>query len=218
MSGAVFLSAGIPDPSKPHYVGPSDPIDVIEAVKALVYVVLGRRRLVWGGHPAITPIVWSVAASHRVDYAKWVTLYQSRYFADRFPEDNKRFSNTRYVDPVASGHSLTEKDIENASLRHMRQTMFAENIFETAVFIGGMEGIFEEYDLFGKLCPAARRIPILSTGGAALGLRDRLSDHDLDVDLKRLIEDVDYIPLLFDLCRIHPSELRDTDEQRPGQV
>lgn len=210
MTGAVFLSAGIPDPSKPHYVGPSDPIDVIEAVKALVYVVLGRRKLIWGGHPAITPIVWSVAASHKVDYGKWVKLYQSRYFEDRFPDDNKRFSNTRYVDRVEPWNLSDEKDVETASLLHMRRAMFTENDFETAVFIGGMKGIFEEFDLFGELCPLARRIPLLSTGGAALRLRDRLTGRDLNVDFERLEQDIDYVPLLFDLCGIDASEARAT--------
>jgi hypothetical protein len=75
-----------------------------------------------------------------------------------------------------------------------------------------MEGIFEEFDLFGELCPGARRIPVLSTGGAALRLRDRLSDRDRDIDLERLIDDVDYIPLFFDMCHIQPTEARDTAE------
>lgn len=124
MTEAVFLSAGVPDPTKPHYVGPSDPIDVIEAVKALVYVVLGRRRLIWGGHPAITPIVWSVAASHNINYSKWVTLYQSRYFEDSYPEDNERFANTRYIEVAERDDFQSERDVENASLRRMRQAMF----------------------------------------------------------------------------------------------
>ena len=210
MTGAVFMSAGIPDESKPHYVGASDPIDVIEAVKALVYVVLGRRRLVWGGHPAITPIVWSVAASHRVDYSKWVTLYQSQYFKDRFPEDNERFANTRYIEAATRRVDQTESDHEKASLVMMRRAMFSENDFAAAIFIGGMEGIFEEFELFGELCPGARRIPLLSTGGAALTLSERLSGPEREFDLERLARDVDYVPLLSELLGLDASEARQT--------
>lgn len=211
MSGAVFLSAGMPDPSKPHFVGPSEPIDVISAVRALVYVVLGRRRLIWGGHPAITPIVWSVAASLNVDYSKWVTLYQSEFFKDRYPEDNERFSNAHYIPAVQPSKRMTDDERQAASLEHMRRSMFGENEFEIAVFIGGMEGIFKEFDLFGDLCPSGRRLPILSTGGATLHLAERLSPRERDIDLERLKRDIDYVPLLFDLCGIDPSEPRSID-------
>ncbi len=208
MTGAVFLSAGVPDPTKPHFVGPSDATDVIGAVRALVYVVLGRRHLIWGGHPAITPVVWSVAESLHVNYGNWVTLYQSTYFEDQYPEDNLRFSNTRYVEAVERAPGMTEPERQAASLTRMRRSMFAENEFQSAVFIGGMKGVFEEFDLFGQLCPEARRIPLLSTGGAALMLRERLSDADQNIDFSRLENDVDYVPLLFELCGIEASERR----------
>lgn len=210
MTGAVFLSASIPDPSKPHFVGHSDPVDIIEAVRALVYVVLGRRRLVWGGHPAITPIVWSVAASHNVDYGEWATLYQSLHFRDRFPEDNRMFSNTRYVDAATPRNGQSDEDHEQASLLKMRRAMFSENIFQTAIFIGGMKGIYKEFELLGDLCPGARRIPLISTGGAALKLGERLSMREREIDLERLTHDVDYIPLISELCGIDVSEPRNT--------
>ena len=71
--GVVFLSASVPDPSASHFVAASDAIDVNAAVKAFVYTILGRRHLVWGGHPAITPMVWAIAESLGVDYGRWVT-------------------------------------------------------------------------------------------------------------------------------------------------
>jgi len=169
---------------------------ITAAVGALVYVTLGRRMLVWGGHPAITPMIWVVAESIGVDYGKWVKLYQSRYFKDDFPEDNERFQNVRFTDAV--------NDDRADSLRLMRERMFQEQNFEAAVFIGGMEGIVEEFDLFTKFQPDAQILPIASTGGAAIELADRLKSPPKG-DLQ---DDLDYVSLFHRRLRIVPRELR----------
>jgi hypothetical protein len=152
--------------------------------------------LVWGGHPAITPMIWVVAESIGVDYGKWVKLYQSRYFKDDFPEDNERFQNVRFTDAV--------NDDRADSLRLMRERMFQEQNFEAAVFIGGMEGIVEEFDLFTKFQPDAQILPIASTGGAAIELADRLKSPPKG-DLQ---DDLDYVSLFHRRLRIVPRELR----------
>lgn len=213
MSMAVFLSASIPDPRKAHFVDHADAIDVTAAVRSLVYTVLGRRHLVWGGHPAITPMVWSIAESMGVDYGQWVTLYQSRYFEDQYPGDNERFQNVRYIESVPPSPELSERDRLKASLRRMREAMFADNEFQAAVFIGGMGGVIEEFEMFGEACPDARRIPVLSTGGATGRLADATAAAHPEVDLAKLQDDVDYVPLFYDLCGIDPLEPRG---QRPN--
>jgi hypothetical protein len=40
--------------------------------------------------------------------------------------------------------------------------------FGAAVFIGGMDGVEEEWELFGQHFPDAPRIPVASTKGAAM--------------------------------------------------
>lgn len=45
--------------------------------------------------------------------------------------------------------------------------MFKENEFAAAIFIGGMEGIFDEYMLFRAAHPNALILPVASTGAAA---------------------------------------------------
>jgi hypothetical protein len=85
MAESIFLSAGVPDPKRgPEYAASADTVAIASAVSALVYVTLGRRVLVWGGQPAITPMIWIVAQDIGVDYGRWVHLYQSRYFKDEF--------------------------------------------------------------------------------------------------------------------------------------
>lgn len=183
MAEAIFLSAGVPDPKRgPEYAVTADTVAIQAAVSALVYVTLGRRMLVWGGQPAITPMIWVVAADMGIDYGGWVRLYQSRHFQDEFPEDQERFRNVTFTDDVGGDR---EK-----SLLAMRERMFSENKFSAAIFIGGMGGILNEYELFKRLQPNADVIPVVSTGGAALNLSKRI-DH-IAADLS---SDLDYVAL-----------------------
>lgn len=206
MTKAIFLSASVPDTRAPNFIAEADAIAVTSAVKALVYVILGRRQLVWGGHPAITPMIWSVAASMGVDYGAWVTLYQSKHFQDQYPQDNEKFQNVVYTDQVDMPVASTEVERRNASLTLMRQEMFSRHDFELAIFIGGMSGIIEEFDLFGEFNPKALRVPVLSTGGATGRLTEQ---YKFDEDyVRRLNSDVDYIPLFHDLCAITSNEPR----------
>ena len=196
MTEAIFLSASVPDPKRtPKYAKTADAVAITAAVTALVYVALGRRILVWGGHPAITPMIWVVAESMGIDYGKWVKLYQSRFFKDEFPEDNERFQNVMFTDAVKEDRAL--------SLSVMRERMFREQKFEAAIFIGGMEGIVDEYEPFAKLQPAAQILPIASTGGASIDVADRLKSPSKD-----LRDDLDYVSLFHRRLNISPRELR----------
>ncbi len=196
MPEAIFLSAGVPDPKRgPQYAETADTVAITSAVSSLLYVTLGRRPLVWGGHPAITPMVWVVAQDIGIDYASWVKLYQTRYFEEDFPEENQEFQNvvfTRNVD-----------DDRDKSLRLMRETMFRENDFSAAVFIGGMGGILEEFDMFRHYQPKANVFPIMSTGGAALELANKLSNLAPDLSLDR-----DYVALFHRHLDISVKEER----------
>jgi hypothetical protein len=208
VSDAVFLSASVPDPKRaPAFAKSADPVAITSAVTALVYVTLGRRLLVWGGHPAITPMVLVVAESMGVDYGKWVKLYQSRLFEEDFPEENKRFQNLNLTDVV-------DGDREK-SLRHMRERMFNENKFNAAVFIGGMGGIVEEFSLFTQLQPNAVAVPVFSTGGAVLELRAS-KDSAFPEDLSK---DFDYIALFHRQLNIDKREMRfSTPDEQPADI
>ncbi|MEM5439938.1 hypothetical protein [Paraburkholderia diazotrophica] len=207
MNDAIFLSAGVPDPRRgPDYAATADSVAVAAAVSALVHVVLGRRELVWGGHPAITPMIWVVAQDIGVQYEKWVRLYQSSFFRDEFPEENARFQNVTFTDAVEADR--------DKSLLLMRERMFSENQFKAAVFIGGMGGILEEYELFRQHQPHASVIPVLSTGGAALRLAERIGHLPAD-----LSNDRDYVALFHRHLDISVKEERyPTPEMQPDTV
>jgi hypothetical protein len=196
MDEAIFLSASVPDPKRaPQYAETADTVAITAAVSALVYVTLGRRPLVWGGHPAITPMVWVVAQDVDVDYGRWVRLYQSEYFKDEFPEDNERFQNVTFTADVG-------RDREK-SLQLMRQRMFAEHNFAAAVFIGGMGGIVDEFELFTQARPEATVVPVVSTGGAVLDVAARLGELPPE-----LADDRDYVALFHRQLGISPREER----------
>ncbi len=196
MDHAIFLSASVPDPKRaPGFAKTADAVAISAAVSALVHVVLGRRPLIWGGHPAITPMIWVVAEGLSVEYGAWVHLYQSRFFADRFPEDNAKYRNTTYVDAV-------DGDREK-SLLEMRRRLFTDHSYLAAVFIGGMGGVIDEYDLFRKHQPGGTVVPIGSTGGAALELAGRLQPP-----VAELVDELDYVGLLYRQLGISPKEPR----------
>ena len=196
MADAIFLSAGVPDPKRgPEYAATADSVAIGAAVSALVHVTLGRRLMVWGGHPAITPMVCVVAQDVGVDYGRWVRLYQSRHFKDEFPEDNERFQNVTFTDDV-------DGDREK-SLLLMRERMFSEHAFKAAVFIGGMGGIVQEYELFRRLQPEAAVLPISSTGGATLEVASRAGPLPSD-----LADDLDYVSLFHRHLAISVREER----------
>lgn len=160
--GAIFLSASIPVIGRGTYYETADPFLIQCAVRELAIATVRRHKIVWGGHPAITPMIWSICEDLGVDYASSVILYQSRFFEGRYPEENQRFDNVIYVDPVP-------EDIQG-SLQLMREQMLSRADLVGAVFIGGMDGVEVEYDIFKRLNPEAFILPVAAPGGAALNL------------------------------------------------
>jgi hypothetical protein len=207
MTDAIFLSAGVPDPKRgPQYARTADTVAITAAVSALVHVTLGRRLLVWGGQPAITPMIWVVAEALGTDYGGWVKLYQSKHFEDEYPEDNQRFQNVTYTDDVG-------RDRER-SLRLMRERMFSDFNFTAAVFIGGMGGIVEEFDMLRSLQPGAALLPVISTGGAVLEVAQRMAKLPSD-----LSADLDYVALFHRHLNVSVKEVRyRTPTEQPPTV
>lgn len=85
--GPVFLSASVPYRRPDHYV--ADETAVGEAVRALVAEVVPERPLIFGGHPAISPMVWDAASSQGA--ADNVYIYQSELYRAVIPHEAKFF-------------------------------------------------------------------------------------------------------------------------------
>jgi SLOG cluster3 family len=185
----IFLSASIPLKERDEkYFNTADIIAIRDSVIALTTVVLPNHRLIWGGHPSITPIIYHIMQRLGLNIQEHVTLYQSLFFEKYFPEDNNKFQNV----------ILTDNKLEKeASLLLMRKRMFTENSFVAGIFIGGMEGIEDEFKLFRELQPQAFVLPIASTGAASQIVYDNYLSPELKN--KRLENDYAYMSLFQDL-------------------
>lgn len=76
----VFLSASVPLPGRDErFLKTVDVLAVREAIKGLTEVVALRGQLVFGGHPAITPMIAMLLRSYGPEAKKKFVLYQSDY-------------------------------------------------------------------------------------------------------------------------------------------
>jgi hypothetical protein len=187
----VFLSASIPDPKRdPKYFATADVVAIRDAVTALVEVVLPETKLYFGGHPAITPLVRRVG--QRLNLLDKVALFQSREFEGNFPTDNDFFPDLRLSD----------------NLDEMRRAMLDTDRFSAAFFIGGMEGVEQEWT---RVRASAKQrgihmVPVTSTGGAALLLsKEEDMEFSYPADLRNALRsDINYAPFFRKLLQISP--------------
>ena len=191
----LFLSASVPISGRADgkYLVTADVIAIRDAVIALASVVMPHYRLIWGGHPSITPLIANVLRHSNRDVNECVTLYQSRFFVKEFPKENKD------VERVVITEALEDM---GKSLELMRRKMIVENDFVAAVFIGGMNGVEEEYKMFVENHPNAKVIPVASTGAAALILYESNKDR-FD---ERLKTDLAYSSLFKDILMTHERD------------
>ncbi|MEQ9219112.1 MAG: hypothetical protein RLO17_13775 [Cyclobacteriaceae bacterium] len=185
----IFLSASIPMAERdPKYIESADVIAIRDAVTALVEVVIPKFRLIWGGHPSITPLVYQVVLKKEQEgerlIQRHVKLYQSRFFERFFPPDNNQFENVTLIESTGERES---------SLLEMRTRMFHHGRYKAGIFIGGMEGVEDEFDLFREYHPEARLIPVASSGAAAEMIYRKVEFND-----HRLLDDYSYFSLFKD--------------------
>ena len=161
----VFLSASFPSGERGEQVRPFDASAIADAVSAIVRaVLLNEGKLLFGGHPTITPLVLMIGAE--LGAQKAVDLFQSRWFGKQITEETWTLAASN----VGTIHWTPRCATLEASLEEMRKQMLQFVVPVGAVFVGGMSGIWEEYELFGKARPGVPRIPVAGPGGAAAQL------------------------------------------------
>ena len=216
-SRAVFLSASIPDPER--WSGSFDAYEVTDAVVAFGRAVLGAGGvLVTAAHPTIAPLLLYIAAELPVESARdRVIVYQSDLFERVLPAPTLRFEEAGVGElrwtPAAEGDTPEPGSWDN-SLRTMRRQMLEEADPVAAVFIGGMEGIRDEFELFGEMYPDRPLYPVGRPGGEAADLAEtqelRIPDlHDGDVYpalFRRVVADI----------ATDPASLRATTSRQPS--
>ncbi len=189
----IFLSASVPLPSRnPVYFNTADVIAIRDAVRALTMVVTEENiQLVFGGHPAISPMIRLQIAQTGTPVGERVIMYQSRYFERVFPDDNASFEHVEMIDAVPGDRE--------ASLLSMRAAMLGQ-IFQSGIFLGGMEGVEEEYAMFRQLHPNVPVFPVASTGAAAGKIFD--ADTELQREHPELRDEISYLSLMRGLVSV----------------
>lgn len=182
MTGApIFLSASVPfgDRAKRY---PPEPVAIREAVRGLIAAAMPRHSIVFGGHPAISPMVWDDANS--LGTVDTVFIYQSELFKNDIPKEANFFTKLVWTPQVPA---TPQKGDLAKSLEAMRDAMIVHRIvegskmldpnaapdlptFAAGVFIGGMNGIIDEWDLFRAHYPNVPALIVASTKGATLDL------------------------------------------------
>ena len=121
-------------------------------------------KLLFGGHPMITPLVLMIAMEHHARDS--VDVFQSRWFDDKITPETRRLADSG----IGTIHLTPRCDDLADSLLTMRMRMVRFDRPVGAVFVGGMDGIVEEHELVGKMLPGIPRIPLKGPGGAAARL------------------------------------------------
>jgi hypothetical protein len=184
----IFLSASIPDPSR--WDGDFDALEITDAVVSLARVFLTAGwRIVTAAHPTIAPLLLYVAAEIPATADRRVSIYQSSLFEDVLPTATRRFEadgiGTIIWTPAADGDHPNPGEWD-ASLDIMRRRMLTETAPVAAAFVGGMQGIRDEYNLFAEFRPGRVRYPLGRPGGAAAALAEE-SDSPLRQQLTHAV-------------------------------
>ena len=181
---SVFVSASIPDPTR----WPADfrALDITDAVVAVARAVLQRGgRLVTAAHPTIAPLLLYVASETQRSSRPSVVVYQSAVFEPVLPESTRRFEADgvgELIRTPAVGDEPPDPVRATKSLPLMRRQMLTSEAPIGAVFVGGMEGISAEHEMFHELWPTAPTYAFGRPGGASRSLVD-LSPEDLRAGL-----------------------------------
>lgn len=178
---SIFLSASIP--SSERWDGEFDPLEITDAVVAFGRAALtAGMHLVTAAHPTIAPLLLYVAAELPTDPKPEVSVYQSILFENVLPTATQRFE----TEGIASIHwteavpgESKDPDNRKESLQLMRREMLEKTEPLAACFIGGMDGINDEFELFKGMWPAAPAYPIGAPGGEARRLIEAMPEPPL---------------------------------------
>jgi len=157
----VFLSASFPTIERRRSYFPTVyPFEVTGASTAAARAIFGASgKLIFGGHPTISPLILSVGSDFLPDipdtYRPFVRIYQSEFFKGELSDETLQHVREGIGEiiwvPAVGG------DRERSLLRMRTEMLEMRPI--AGVFIGGMEGVYaegaaeSEFALFKKLRP-----------------------------------------------------------------
>ena len=178
---SIFLSGSLPsDERESIYFENSNSQEISNAIVELARAVFqAGGALVFGGHPTVSPMIRSIAKEGGLGSLEGnkpsIYIYQSDVFSKKQQGQAIRLNRFDFVEMVSVARKKGERpkftakntlnpDSVKGSLTKMRSEMISHSDLVGAVFIGGMEGCLEEYELAANL----RRYLVCQPGGASL--------------------------------------------------
>lgn len=200
----VFLSASVP--ARRPWNGWCDPVEIEEAIVCVARAVFARGgRLLFGGHPSVSPLIASVAGEYfapdRSRDVRPIVIFQSRLFEGMLPDETHLMAKMGWASiewtEVSAGANHRDD-----SLRAMREAMLPDEATDAyrrnllkppraMIGIGGMEGVVAETALAigvadDPLCPVLRRsrtpVFLFRSGGGAAGVMADLPASPRDAE------------------------------------
>lgn len=180
-SRSVLLCSSFPSGERGEAVSPFDVNAIADVVTALTSVILSANgRIVFRGHPTITPLILLIASTKN-KYGL-VDVFQSEWFTNQITPETRRLEELGY----GKIHWIKQEQSLANSLTTLRKAMLKESNPLCAIFVGGMDGLYEEYKLFREEYPKRPCIPIKGPGGAASRLEPVGMSRELQVLLTSL--------------------------------
>lgn len=183
---SLFLSASVPYRRPPErlrtpdeaetnrwFLEHAEPLRIRESIAHLCRFAFKRNLgIVFGGHPAISPLLLEAASrfSPEPSPRPRVVIFQSLYYVDRIPPATLALANWHCGTLLWTPPEPEAAPAEEASLTAMRVAMVGSPGLVAGLFIGGMEGLFEEAKLFQSRHREAPMYALGSTGSAAARL------------------------------------------------
>jgi hypothetical protein len=172
----IYLAAGVPyhvaDPIRRvavrRYLESARPDAILAFVRELAGAIgdLGSDfGLVFGGHPQITQAIAPTALRSHRDAAAWLGLVQDEHYWHRMVEEVGVLACSPAVVPMLVPTLGTGLD-----LARLRTTTLGAESLIAAVFVGGMDGVVDDFVAFSELQPGKPRYCVGLGGGAAAEL------------------------------------------------
>ena len=159
---AIFLSASIRTKLLGTYHEIASPSLIRNAVRQSIITISKEHQIVCGGDPPILDFLINAIEDVKSVQANSFVLYHSSYFQYDFVEKEHLFECVTKVHGVRGDKA--------ASLVTMRKKMLSRNDLVGAVFIGGMDGVEVEHQIFKYYHPNTKVLAISSPGAGSLNL------------------------------------------------
>lgn len=171
----VFLAASVPyrkklDPETPEArilaedIATARPTRIRDAVVDITRALfVAGYGITFGAHPAISPLVLQVARETNSGADPLVAIWQSAWFEGSIPTSTLELAAWDRGLLLLTAKASTDRE----SLEDMRRSMLTTGDIVGAFFVGGMQGVWDEAQLFAAARPDRPMFALGSTGAAA---------------------------------------------------